>query len=337
MREGEARQPRRDAVAAATSADPSEQRAPSNDPVAASEFDMSVHEPNLAEADPAESAPARRRSRRRWANASLIVGLVLTVGFVGVAVLSLFYLPADPNLPATRFRLLPFGSPGHLFGTDPLGRDVFAQLMAGAGTSMTIAAFGALLALILGTISGLAAAGSGRFTDETIMRGADILLSIPGIVFALVLAATIGSGAGSTIFALTAFFTPSFTRVIRASALRVLQEDFVTAARLYGRGRIFVLVRHVLPNIASVMIVQFTLYFAVGILTEAGLSYLGVGVNRPSISWGMMLKDAQQQVGVSSPLALWPGLAIVVVVLGLNLLGDGLRDVLDPKLSRRRG
>lgn len=277
------------------------------------------------------------RRRRRWKNASLIVGVVLTAGFLLIAVVSLFYLPADPNLPKPKDRLLPFGTPGHLFGTDPLGRDVLSQLMAGASTSMTVAAVGALLALVIGTVSGLAAAGSGRFVDETIMRGADILLSIPGIVFALVLAATVGSGMGSTIFALTVFFTPSFCRVIRAAAMRVLQEEFITSARLYGRTKVFILVRHVLPNIASVMIVQFTLYFAVGILTEAGLSYLGVGVNRPSISWGMMLKDAQQQVGVSSPLALWPGLAIVIVVLGLNLLGDGLRDVLDPKLARGRG
>lgn len=291
----------------------------------------------VPEPDAGSGAPATRQRRRRWMNASLIVGALLTVGFVVIAVVSIFYVPHNPNLPDVRHRLLPFGSPGHLFGTDPLGRDVTSQLMAGAGTSMTVAACGALLALLLGTVTGLAAAGSRRFLDETIMRGADILLSIPGMVFALVLAATIGSGAGSTIFALTVFFTPSFTRVVRASALRVLHEDFVTAARLYGRGKIFVLIRHVLPNIASVLIVQFTLYFAVGILTEAGLSYLGVGVNRPSISWGMMLKDAQLQVGVSSPLALWPGLAIVVVVLGLNLLGDGLRDVLDPKLSRRRG
>jgi peptide/nickel transport system permease protein len=149
------------------------------------------------------------------------------------------------------------------------------------------------------------------------------------------LAATIGSGALTTILALSAFFTPSFTRVIRSAALSVLQEDFITAARLYARPTWFILLRHVLPNVAGVMIVQFTLYFAAGILTEAGLSYLGVGVTRPSISWGMMLNEAQQQVGISSPLAMWPGLAIVIVVLGLNLLGDGLRDVLDPKLARR--
>lgn len=282
--------------------------------------------------DTAES-PAAPRRRRTW-NVSLVIGLVLTLSFLAIALVSLFYLPGDPNLPDVRNRLAPFGAHGHLFGTDVLGRDILSQLMMGARTSIMVGVGGASIALVLGTILGLSAASANRLTDETIMRGADIMLSIPGIVTALVLAATLGSGAGTTIVALSAFFTPSFVRVIRSAAISVLNEDFVTAARLYGRGRLFVLARHVLPNIAGVMIVQFTLYFAAAILVEAGLSYLGVGVHRPGISWGLMLSEAQQQVGVSSPLAIWPGLAIVLVVLGLNLLGDGLRDVLDPKLAR---
>ncbi|WP_306119025.1 MULTISPECIES: ABC transporter permease [unclassified Roseitalea] len=264
------------------------------------------------------------------------MGLALTSVFFIIALVSFFYVPHDPNMPDVRNRLLPFGSPGHLFGTDVLGRDIASQLMVGAQTSLLVGVGGAAIALVLGTIAGLAAASSGKLVDETIMRGADVLLSIPGIVTALVLAATIGSGAGTTILALTAFFTPSFTRVIRSAALTVLEENYITAARLYGRDRIFILARHVVPNIAGVMIVQFTLYFAVGILVESSLSYLGVGVSRPSMSWGLILNEAQQQVGVSSPLAMWPGLAIVLVVLGLNLLGDGLRDVLDPKLNGRR-
>ncbi len=282
-----------------------------------------------------EASPHRRR-RRRISNASLLVGLALTSVFFIIALVSFFYVPHDPNMPDVRNRLLPFGSPGHLFGTDVLGRDIASQLMVGAQTSLLVGVGGAAIALVLGTIAGLAAASSGKLVDETIMRGADVLLSIPGIVTALVLAATIGSGAGTTILALTAFFTPSFTRVIRSAALTVLEENYITAARLYGRDRIFILARHVVPNIAGVMIVQFTLYFAVGILVESSLSYLGVGVSRPSMSWGLILNEAQQQVGVSSPLAMWPGLAIVLVVLGLNLLGDGLRDVLDPKLNGRR-
>ena len=273
--------------------------------------------------------------RRGRANLTLWVGLIMTSAFIGVALLSTFWVPMDPNAVAPANRLLPFGSAGHPVGTDPLGRDVLSALMVGARTSMLVAAGAAMLGMIIGGAAGLIAAASHSAVDETVMRGADILLAIPGVVFALVLAATIGAGVSSTIFALTVFFTPSFARVVRAAALRVLAEDFITAARLYGRHNPFILARHVLPNVGSVLIVQFTLYFAVGILTEASLSYLGVGVNRPAISWGMMLKEAQDMVGVSSPLALWPGLAIVFAVLGLNLLGDGLRDKLDPRLSRR--
>jgi peptide/nickel transport system permease protein len=267
-------------------------------------------------------------------NVSLIIGAILTFCAISIAVVSTFWLPYNPNLPNIPNRLLAAGSAEHWLGTDVLGRDIISQLMVGARTSIVVGAGGATISLVLGAIMGLIAAASGKIVDETISRVADIMLSIPGMVTALVLAATLGSGALTTIFALTAFFTPSFTRVARSAALSVLQEDFITAAQLYGRGRIFILARHVFPNIAGVLIVQFTLYFAAGILTEAGLSYLGVGVTRPGISWGLMLSEAQNQVGVSSPLAMWPGLSIVIVVLGLNLMGDGLRDVLDPKLSK---
>lgn len=280
-----------------------------------------------------EVTTARRR-RGRW-NVSLVVSAVMVGAFLLIAAVSLFWTPVDPNAVDPADRLLPAGSPGHLLGTDALGRDVASALMVGARNSIVVAAGAALLGMVLGVVAGLTAASSRSALDETVMRFADILLSIPGVVFALVLAATVGAGVGSTIFALTVFFAPSFTRVVRASALGVLAEDYITAARLYGRQRLFVLARHVLPNILPVLIVQFTLYFAVGILTEAGLSYLGVGINRPDVSWGMLLKEAQDTVGVSSPLAIWPGLAIVIAVLGLNLLGDGLRDVLDPRLKRR--
>lgn len=283
----------------------------------------------------ASTALPERKKPRLELNASLMVGLVLTVGFLLVAIVSFLWLPSNPNIPVIKARMLPPFTAEHWLGTDGLGRDIVAQLMVGARTSILVGAGGALVALVLGTITGLIAAAYGKLADEAISRGADIMLSIPGMVTALVLAATMGSGAFTTILALSAFFTPSFTRVIRSAAMSVLQEDFITSARLYGRGRLFILARHVVPNIAGVIIVQFTLYFAAGILTEAGLSYLGVGVTRPAISWGMMLNEAQQTVGISSPLAIWPGLAIVLVVLGLNLLGDGLRDVLDPKLKRR--
>lgn len=283
----------------------------------------------------AEGRGVAGRSSRLRVNASLVLGALLTVGFLAIAVLSAFWVPHNPNIPNIPNRLLPAGSPGHWLGTDVLGRDIVSQLMVGARTSIVVGAGGATIGLVLGVLAGLSAAAFGKVADETISRAADIMLSIPGMVTALVLAASFGSGAFTTILALAAFFTPSFTRVVRSAAMAVLQEEFIVAARLYGRSTLFILARHVLPNIAGVLIVQFTLFFAAGILTEAGLSYLGVGVTRPGISWGLMLSEAQNQVGVSSPLAMWPGLAIVAVVLGLNLLGDGLRDVLDPKLTRK--
>lgn len=280
----------------------------------------------------------RRRIRIRLAGGpvSIWVGGAITLILLVIAVVSLGYVPHDPNAVMPASRLLGSGAPGHLLGTDTLGRDVFSELMVGVRTSMQVGAAGAFTGLLVGAAAGLVAASRRGIVDEVLMRGADIMLAIPGIVLALVLAATMGSGAMSTTVALAVIFTPSVARVVRASAMRVLAEDFVLAARLYGRGERFIVIRHVVPNLASVLIVQFTLFFAWGVLIEAGLSYLGAGVQRPSISLGTMLREAQDQLGVTSILTFWSGLTIAVMVLGLNLLGDGLRDRLDPKTGTAR-
>lgn len=277
-----------------------------------------------------------RKDGRRTGALSVALGGAITAGFVIISVLSMVVSFGDPNRMAVSDRLLPAGSPGHLLGTDALGRDVVACLLSGAHTSLIVGVCGSVAGLVVGCGVGLLAAAGPGWADEIVMRGADVLLAIPGIIFALVLAATMGGGMTPTVIALALFFTPSFARVIRASANKVLTEDFVTAAGLYGRSRPFIVVRHVIPNISSVMIVQFTLYFAQGILIEAGLSYLGIGVQRPDVSLGLLLKEGQDQVGITGMLAFWPGFVIAVVVLGLNLLGDGLRDVLDPRTAGRR-
>jgi peptide/nickel transport system permease protein len=275
-----------------------------------------------------------RRSPLKKSRLPLFIGGTISSFVVLVSLVSFFWVPYDVNEMSPAIRLLPLGTPHHFFGTDYLGRDVLSMLMAGTRTSLIIGAGASFLALAIGTLFGTLAASNSRL-DEPIMRMADIFMAMPGIIFALVLAATIGPGYITTIFALTSFFTPAFIRVTRAQSLRVLAEDYVSVARLYGRNKLFITFRHVLPNISSILIVQFTIYFAAGVLTEAGLSYLGVGINRPSVSLGMMLKEAQEQVGISNPLGVWPGLSIVLIVIGLNLLGDGLRDYFDPKFSQR--
>jgi peptide/nickel transport system permease protein len=290
---------------------------------------------------------ASKRSVRRSAKLSvrrsskgslaIAIGGSITAAAVIVGVVSAWWrFAGDPNRVSVAERLLDFGAPGHLLGTDALGRDVVAGLLSGIHTSLVVGVASSLFGLVVGCGVGLLAAAGPSWIDEALMRGADVLLAIPGLIFALVLAATMGSGILPTVIALAMFFTPSFARVIRAAALRVLTEDFVQSARLYGRRSPYIVVRHVIPNIASVLMVQFTLFFALGILIEAGLSYLGVGVQRPQISLGLLLKEAQDQVGITGMLAFWPGATIAVIVLGLNLLGDGLRDRFDPKTGSTR-
>jgi len=286
------------------------------------------------------AAPVRSLRAERWlrmrSNWALTTGFFIVVLLTSVGVLSLFWTPWDVG-PAginPSQRLKAPGVGGHLLGTDHLGRDIFSQLMIGVRTSLYISMIGVASALVVGMAAALTAVTFRGPVDDLIMRFIDILIAFPGIVFALVLAVVLGPGLMSTVIALTVFFAPNFTRVIRATALRVLSEDFVVAARIYGRGRFLILFRHVVPNTLSVIIIQFTLAFASAIIVESSLSYLGVGIARPAISLGMMLREAQSFMGASGWLAFWPGFAIVVTVLGFNIFGDGLRDVVDPKFSK---
>jgi peptide/nickel transport system permease protein len=283
-----------------------------------------------------ELSPAAARRKRARSNPAFIAGLAVAALLAATGLVSLVWTPWDVGPagidPANRLRGPGVG--GHLLGSDHLGRDVLSQLMIGVRTSLVISMIGVAAALGAGLTLALTAVTFRGAVDDLIMRIVDILIAFPGIVFALVLAVVLGPGVSSTIVALTVFFAPNFTRVIRAAALRVLAEDFVVAARIYGRGGLAILLRHVIPNTLSVIIVQFTLSFAAAIIVESSLSYLGVGISRPEISLGMMLREAQSFIGASGWLAFWPGLAIVVTVLGFNVFGDGLRDVLDPKFSR---
>jgi peptide/nickel transport system permease protein len=264
------------------------------------------------------------------------LGGSITAFFLLCSALALFWTPFDPNFVDTTKISLGFGESGHLLGTDVIGRDLLSGLLAGARMSVFLGCVTAAISVVLGTILAFIAVGISPWVDEVVMRLLDVLMAVPGVIVALVIATVSGPSALSTVSVLSVFFAPVIARVVRSAALPLLNEDFVQAARMYGRGSFFVLVRHVLPNILSILVVQFSLYTANAVLAESGLSYLGVGISRPQISWGTLLKEAQETVGPTTGLMLWPATVILVFVLGLNLLGDGLRDVMDPRSRGRR-
>jgi peptide/nickel transport system permease protein len=273
-------------------------------------------------------------ARPSWrTDASLVAGSSLVLLVVLAALVAYVWTPFDPTVVRPQDALAGSSS-RHLLGADQYGRDVLSQLMEGAQTTLLVGVVAIAIAALLGVPLGAVAAQRGGVVDEVAMRGADIVYAFPAVLIAIMLAAAYG---GSTLTAMVAIgiaYVPVFARMTRASALGVLQSDYVLAARAYGRRPLAILWRHVLPNIASILIVQATVLFAVAILAEAALSYLGLGAPPPSPSWGQMLSNSQTYLGSDSELALWPGLAIALTVLGFSLLGDGLRDVLDPRLRQ---
>jgi peptide/nickel transport system permease protein len=260
---------------------------------------------------------------------ALIVGLVILTALV-----SIVWTPSDPNHAEVvdRFK---GPSPTYLLGTDQIGRDELSRLMAGATNTLRIGIITVVIALVLGVpLGGLAALYRGR-TEDAIMRLSDVLLAFPAILLALMFAAVFRPSAESAMAAIGIALIPVFARVVRGAGLQVLQQDYVTIVRTYGAGNVWIFMRHLLPNVSSVLIVQATVAFAVAILAEAALSYLGLGTPPPTPSWGRMLSESQTVLNQAPLLAVWPGASIALSVLGFNLLGDGLRDLLDPKLVER--
>ncbi len=266
----------------------------------------------------------------------LILGAVLTLAALLAAGLSLVWTPYDIgalNIAAK----LQGPSAAHWLGTDHFGRDIGSMLMAGARTSIAVAVVAVGIGMVVGVPLGLiAAARSGGWLDEVIMRGNDLIFAFPSLVIAILITAVFGPSALNAILAIGIFNIPVFARVARGGALGLWTLDYIRAARVAGKGTARISAEHILPNIANLLIVQGTIQFSLGILAEAGLSYVGLGAQPPTASWGRMLAEAQTMVTLAPHVALFPGLAIVFTVLGLNLLGDGLRDALDPRSRGRQ-
>jgi peptide/nickel transport system permease protein len=274
--------------------------------------------------------------RRFRPSLALVLGGALTALLIGTAIVSTVWTPEVPTRVRVALRLRGPLEAG-LLGTDHFGRDVASLLMAGAWNSLAIAWPAVLLGAGIGIALGCAAAALKGIVDEAVMRMSDVVFAFPAVLSAIMIGALVGSGPLAAVLAIAVFNVPVFARVTRGVALQVWTLDYVAAARSIGKHPLRITWEDVLPNIAGVLIVQVTIQLALAILTEAGLSYLGLGVRPPSPSWGRMLADAQTFLSQAPHLAIAPGLAVALSVLGLNLLGDGLRDALDPTLRARGG
>ncbi len=296
-----------------------------SDPLAAAAEAMIAARPRSA----AEFWPRALRHR------SFVLGGALVLLVIGSALLSLLWTPWPAYDIDIASKLRP-PSAAHWLGTDSFGRDIVSLLLVGARATIMVGVIAVGIGLSFGVCLGLTAAARKGWTEELIMRFGDFTFAFPAVLSAIMLAAVVGPGIVTSITAIGIFQIPIFIRVTRGSANAIWAREFMLAARASGKGGFRVTLEHVLPNILSVLIVQATIQFALAILAEAALSYLGLGTQPPQPSWGRMLNDAQTLLFQSPMLAFYPGAAIAVSVLGLNLMGDGLRDLLDPRLSRER-
>ncbi len=267
---------------------------------------------------------------------NLIIGVLLVLLVIALAVVSFFWTPFDVESLDIRNKMqTPNGE--HLLGTDHFGRDILSMVMVGARTSIAVALVAVVIGMGFGVPLGLAAASRhGSLLDEFIMRGNDLVFAFPALLIAILITAVFGPGAVNAIIAIGIFNIPVFARLTRGAALSLWTREFVLAARVAGKNALRISMEHILPNILNLLIVQGTIQFSLGILAEAGLSYVGLGAQPPTPSWGRMLADSQTLITLAPHLALIPGFAIILTVLGLNLLGDGLRDWLDPRVRRQR-
>lgn len=281
------------------------------------------------------SAPRRERStlRRLLASPRFAVSAVLLVMLLAAALLAPVLAPHDPLEINSRFTLRT-SEPGYPLGTDEFGRDILSRLIYGARPTLTVATGATAIALIVGTVLGLVAGFYRGLGEHLIMRGVDTLLGFPPILLAMMVVGFLGPGVRNLIAVIGILFTPTFARLAYAETIRVKEFEFISAARSLGVTDRRMLRRHIVPNIAAPLIVQFSLSMAAAILLESGLSFLGLGVVPPESSWGLMIAGARSYMAQAPTYVLWPSLTIAVTILAVNVAGDVLRDVADPRLHR---
>lgn len=276
------------------------------------------------------SFPARAVRHR-----SFVIGAVLTGAMILMAAVSLVWTPYEATAIDVSAKLKP-ASWAHWMGTDQFGRDILSLIMVGAQNSILVGVIAVGIGLIGGTAIGLFAAARRGWVEELAMRLTDFTYAFPAILVAILITAGWGPGIVNSIVAIGIYNVAIFARTVRGAANAMWGREFVLAARAAGKGKLRITFEHILPNITSIIVVQATIWFAIAILAEAALSYLGLGTQPPNPSWGRMLSESQTFMFFAPMLAVYPGVAIALAVLGLNLMGDGLRDLLDPRLARQR-
>jgi peptide/nickel transport system permease protein len=291
--------------------------------------------PRPAEAGAPPAVPRARSASLRplralLGNRAALVGLAIVGAYLLLA-LAADWLPLRSPVQMTPTSRLAGPSWELPFGADTFGRDLLSRVVFGARLSLEVAAVSVAVALVVGTLLGLVAGYAGDWADQAIMRVMDVFFSFPAILLALGIVAALGPSPRNVIVAIAVVYTPIFARVVRGPVLALKEREFVEAARALGAGAPRLVGRHILPNVLSVLIVQTSIALSWAILTEAALSFLGLSAQPPAPSWGVMLNEGRQSLELAPHLAIFPGLAIMLAVLGFNLLGDGLRDVLDPR------
>lgn len=282
------------------------------------------------------SEVGRSRRRRARLDTSLLIGGTIIAGLVLVAIFANFLMPYDPILTDPAGRYLPPFTQGHVFGTDELGRDILSRLVQGARLAMLLALVPTMVALLIGAMLGLLAGYAGGVVDSILMRVFDVMFAFPSILLALGISASLGAGTQSIIFALIIVTIPTFGRIVRGSVLNVKQELYVEAARVLGFRMPRTVLVHIVPNILGPAIIYASLQTGRNVILASSLSFLGLGPQPPAADWGQMLSSGRAALSAAPHVATIPGLAIVLLAVGFNLIGDGLRDILDPRFRSRK-